>query len=337
MPADINIGVGQPGGPDQTTPVIADKAARNRDAAIAQDEGMPACQPCEDAEAVVRKPMAVQVADEPAAPRVCLHPADEPHYRVVAQVMGELRADDVVEAVAFRLECKHVGGMKCDPRRIRCRLACRSGAPWIEIHTLKACDNAVPLGPAIDAPQNIAMAAGNVEQRERFFPGHLARKPRKCRSRRERDSVDACEVTQTVAIVVVVDAVGIHAFVRRAARRKAHARWNPNVSTVRPGPNAMASPSPDTLGARRTRSSTKTSVADDMLPKSRSTSREKRSVSDGSASPCWTASRIERPPACTAHIEMSAAVRLPSNAAPCSISQRRMRPGTWPERCISNP
>ena len=54
--------------------------------------------------------------------------------------------------------------------------------------------------------------------------------------------------------------------------------------------------------------------------------------------PCCTASRIERPPACTAHSAMSFDGAVAAAAiAPCSRSQRRMRPGTWPDRCISKP
>ena len=53
--------------------------------------------------------------------------------------------------------------------------------------------------------------------------------------------------------------------------------------------------------------------------------------------PAAPQSRIERPPACTAHSAMSFAVRSRSSAGPCSGSQRRMRPGTWPDRCMTKP
>ena len=116
MPGDLNVSLGQPGGSDQTAPVIWDKAARDRDASVAQDEWVPARKPCEHAETVVWKPMTVQVADEPAAPGMRLHPADEFYHRVVGEVVGELRADDVVEAGSLGLEGKHVGGVKGDAR-----------------------------------------------------------------------------------------------------------------------------------------------------------------------------------------------------------------------------
>ena len=62
-----------------------------------QYEVVPARSPREQAEAVVWQPMAVQIADEPATPRVRLHPADERHHLVVGEMMGELRAYDEIE------------------------------------------------------------------------------------------------------------------------------------------------------------------------------------------------------------------------------------------------
>ncbi len=60
-----------------------------------------------------------------------------------------------------------------------------------------------------------------------------------------------------------------------------YGRWNAKLSTVSPGPNAIAIPSPTLVALRRMRSSTNISVTDDMLPKPRSTAREWLSASGG--------------------------------------------------------
>ena len=62
-------------------------------------------------------------------------------------------------------------------------------------------------------------------------------------------------------------------------------RRNNNASIDTPGPNAIAIPSPVACDERRMRSIMNTNVADDILPKCRSTSRENRSASGGNASP----------------------------------------------------
>ena len=81
-------------------------------------------------------------------------------------------------------------------------------------------------------------------------PRGLARQPRQHRPMRQRDGIDARQIAQAAPIVVVVDAIGVHPLVGGAARGEAHGRWNAKVSTVRPGPNAIAMPSP--AGVRRT-------------------------------------------------------------------------------------
>ena len=128
--------------------------------------------------------------------------------------------------------------------------------------------DAVSRGPAVDAAQRVAMAARDIEQRERLQPRGLARQPGEHRPVRQRHGVDARQIAQAAPIVVVIDAVGVHPLIGGAARGEAHGRWNAKVSTVRPGPNAIAMPSPVACDERRMRSSTNTSVADDMLPKS---------------------------------------------------------------------
>src|SRR6478672_5055008 len=109
MPGDGNIAFREIGRAHQPAPIFRDEGARDRDAAVAQYEMMPACRPCEQAEAVIRQPMAVQVADEPAAPRVRLHPADELRHLAIGEMMGELRADDEIEFFP-RIDGEHVAG-----------------------------------------------------------------------------------------------------------------------------------------------------------------------------------------------------------------------------------
>ena len=101
-----------------------------------QHEMMPARRPGEQAEAVIRQPMAMQVADEPAAPRMRLHPTDERHHLVVGEMMGELRADDEVEFFA-RIDGEHVAGAIGDGRAGIGRVTRRPRRPWIEVHAVK--------------------------------------------------------------------------------------------------------------------------------------------------------------------------------------------------------
>jgi hypothetical protein len=54
-------------------------------------ETMQAQRACEEAEAVERDAMAMQIVDSPAAPRMPLHPAEEADDRVLRQMMGEQR------------------------------------------------------------------------------------------------------------------------------------------------------------------------------------------------------------------------------------------------------
>src|SRR5579859_5698283 len=111
----------QTGRRDQLAPVLADKTAGYRDAAVTQDEMVPAREPGEHAETIIRQPVPVQIADEPAAARVSLHPPDELHVLRVGQMVRELRADDEVEAFR-RIDREYVAG--AEPDWSRGRLAC---------------------------------------------------------------------------------------------------------------------------------------------------------------------------------------------------------------------
>src|SRR5579883_3475599 len=94
VPADGNVAVGKSSGAYQTAPIGWHEAARDGNASITQHKLMPACDPGEQSEPVVWKPVAVQITNEPAATCVRFHPANERDDLVVRQMMRELRADD---------------------------------------------------------------------------------------------------------------------------------------------------------------------------------------------------------------------------------------------------
>src|SRR4051794_7455142 len=329
MPGDLRLIRRDGSLPKVGFPLLADEGPGDGDPAVLADEALPHHDPGEDGEAVIRNQMAVHVADEPAACGIGAQPDQEGDDLLVGQVVGELRADDEVErrrglvgegvvGDEFDVVGRVGGGLGHAPR------------PGIEV------DSGQPrlrMFPA-DAPQRVTVAVGDVEQGEAGAVLRLLRQPFQHRPVRQGQDVDLRQVAQAAAVLIEIDAVGVHQLRLRAAGGESHGRWKAKVSTVRPGPKAIAKPGPRASGSFRMAFRTNISVAEDMLPWLRSTSREKRSASGGRYRPCCTASRMDRPPAWTAH---NAGCCGGSRAGPCSGSQRRMRPGTWPERCIRKP
>src|SRR5579872_5126784 len=123
----------------------------------------------------------------------------------------------------------------------------------------------------------------------------------------------------------------------RLSGRAAPTCSNNMVSATTPGPKAMAQPRSPAFADFNICSSTNITVAEDILPKRRRISRDAERAAGSSATACSTASRMERPPGCTAHR------RISSGGVPSRISSmlrgRALRSvtGTLPESTMSKP
>src|ERR1700733_511320 len=161
MPGDGDVTLRKAGRAHQPAPLLGHKGTRDGNSPVTQYEMMPARKPGEQAKTVIWQPVAMQVADEPATSRVRLHPADEHYHLVVGEMMRELRAHDEIEFLR-RIDREYVGVAIGDGRAGFCRVACRPGRPWIEVHTHQPRCNPASRCPALNATQRIAMAARNI-------------------------------------------------------------------------------------------------------------------------------------------------------------------------------
>ena len=80
------------------------------------------------------------------------------------------------------------------------------------------------------------------------------------------DEVYPGQIAQAAAVVAEINAVGVHSLGLGAALRQIHGRRKAKVSTLKPGPKAIAIPAPRASQSPRILASTNISVAEDMLP-----------------------------------------------------------------------
>src|SRR3546814_20075282 len=117
-------------------------------------------------------------------------------------------------------------------------------------------------------------------------------------------------VPESLAKLVERTRVRVHQFGGGAALGERHqgirsAPRNTMVSAVSPGPNAIATPDCPGRAFFISAPSTKMTLAEDMFPSRRRTSRDAASAVGGRRSDCSTASKPERPPGWTATPDVS--------------------------------
>ncbi|GAY24604.1 proteophosphoglycan 5 [Sphingobium fuliginis] len=116
------------------------------------------------------KSMPVQVADQPAHPRLRLHMAQEGHQLRIRHMVRHLAGDDEVEPLRL---VQIVAGPIVDGKFGRSRVAGRGKALFIEVHADQLGLYPALPGPAGDRAQDVAVSETDIEQAE--MPGRTDR------------------------------------------------------------------------------------------------------------------------------------------------------------------
>ena len=151
--------------------------------------------------------MAVEVADQPAQPRLAFHVAQEGAQLIVGHMVGDLARDDeverpcLVEIVAGAIVDREVGGR----RRAR-----RRDALLVEVDADQIGRDAALLRPAGDRAQHVAVAEADVHQPEAFRLADRALEVGEHRQSGERPAVDAGEVVEDLLVDRRIEIGGVH-------------------------------------------------------------------------------------------------------------------------------
>lgn len=162
---DRNVALAETCGRAQNAPVFRNKRARNGDGSIVLYEWMKAGQFREDTEEVVRDGGARQIVDEPAERCVSFHPLQKADNIVVAEVMRDQRADDDIDGSVRRVG-EDIARYPFDLAGGRSRLSGDGNGVWVDVNAGQLNIESACFGPAINAAQNIAIAAAHIENME---------------------------------------------------------------------------------------------------------------------------------------------------------------------------